>query len=1269
MKKILFLFLLNAVTFHLFAQKKVIFPYFESIDCISFVVDSIYLSKDCTKVFCTYTNEKNDWANISSEMYLEDCNTHCRYSIQGSQGLPLAPERRELTNGEIVKTVLLFPNIPENTTNIDIIEHEDNKSFNIHCIDLTKDNKRLSANEHIFLSDELYSLCFNCYEQGKYEEALAAIINCKKHLIYHPNSKSYNTYCENLLGSILYKAGAESEAKAHSEYYYLPPIDRRLTHISDSLMAEAIKLQDSGDIDGAIKKLTAVLNVQVSEIGGNNYWTANTLSHIASLYDYVDSIIPAYNYNNKALEIRKNILHANHIDIISSLICLAKEKYLLGDSLHGKSLINEVMQLTTKDSDVTEVVELIQRSAFDIYNHKKIKESITLYNKTISLLDLIDETSYSKLLKSKTYAQLCLCYASLELYNKSINWGEMALKLRNELMSKDNYYLNLNKFNLGFAYLNAGYNREACTLFSEILDVAHTSKDENILNLKDKIENQLLTNISFLKDFLEIMENTLGEYSITYIYYLSTMPAKLYNSGRITESIFYQKKILEIQKKQFGVNDSQYIVSLANYMYLVYIIGNKKEAYELSLELEKLLECNEISNIERKTACYNNLAIVLGDMEPTKALSYLEKTFFIYRENNSIDFYLLSLMSNLSLGYLHNNDIYRADSINAEAFKLAESHNLTENIHYAFLVRDKAIINKSNGIECLKTYSKAANLFRKFGDYNDELYAIYEIIQGYYQVLMEKYTDLHKNQLRHYENGDTDFTPNYSSLSELDSIISYYNRYNETVDLIVTYDFPKLSIDQQRAYRDRVCNFYDIFGPGIAVQFGLEQGAYEAELFELKNKRIFEACYNGMLLNKSLLLYSETKTNSKTNDCTINWKLLKSKLNERDIAIEFFDFHYVYDTLCFAFVTKKNSDYPEMVSLCPIKNLMTAINDKDYTCIYDLVWNKLEKWLKDVDNIYVSASGIFNKFAFEYAIMPNGEVFSDYFNLHRLSSMKLINNQITMGNIKSALLFGNLDYDFELPVAQDRYGGEIRTPLREGLLRRSGFDPLPNTELEIKEIKNVLEHNNISVTCFEKEYGTESNFKRLELGSYDIIHLATHGMYVTTEDANTIKEQKNLQFIEADQDGELKDYRHDPLSRSFLVMTGGNKLPKRKELDNEPDDGILTGSEISNLNLSNAKLVVLSACDSGLGDISNEGVLGLQFAIKKAGANAIMMSLDKVDDKATRILMVEFYRNLMNGKTKRQSLQDAQHYLRKVDNRKYDDPKYWASFIMLDGLN
>ena len=115
---------------------------------------------------------------------------------------------------------------------------------------------------------------------------------------------------------------------------------------------------------------------------------------------------------------------------------------------------------------------------------------------------------------------------------------------------------------------------------------------------------------------------------------------------------------------------------------------------------------------------------------------------------------------------------------------------------------------------------------------------------------------------------------------------------------------------------------------------------------------------------------------------------------------------------------------------------------------------------------------------------------------------------------------------------------------------------------------------------------------------------------------------------------------------------------------------MVTALDISIMNFKELDLVCLSACESALGTLSDDdGILGLQRGFKKAGANTILMSLDKVDDEATKILMVEFYKNLMNGKTKHQSLKDAQKHLRHVDNGKYDKPEYWASFIMLDGLN
>ena len=96
--------------------------------------------------------------------------------------------------------------------------------------------------------------------------------------------------------------------------------------------------------------------------------------------------------------------------------------------------------------------------------------------------------------------------------------------------------------------------------------------------------------------------------------------------------------------------------------------------------------------------------------------------------------------------------------------------------------------------------------------------------------------------------------------------------------------------------------------------------------------------------------------------------------------------------------------------------------------------------------------------------------------------------------------------------------------------------------------------------------------------------------------------------------------------------------------------------------------MVLSACETALGDVSGEGVFGLQRGFKKAGAQTLLMSLWKVDDTATQLLMTEFYRNLLSGQKKYESFLNAQRFLRQYDGGRYDKPEYWAAFVLLDGI-
>ena len=223
-------------------------------------------------------------------------------------------------------------------------------------------------------------------------------------------------------------------------------------------------------------------------------------------------------------------------------------------------------------------------------------------------------------------------------------------------------------------------------------------------------------------------------------------------------------------------------------------------------------------------------------------------------------------------------------------------------------------------------------------------------------------------------------------------------------------------------------------------------------------------------------------------------------------------------------------------------------------------------------------------------------------------------------------------------------------------LRGNKWISLDNTIKEIDFISDELSRNQIKTALFTGTNANEESIKALSGKKTNLLHLATHGFFLPIEEARKVD---YFQMIDRD-DNPTPDMS---MRRSGLIMAGGNRAWSGDTIPEEVDDGILTAQEISVLDFREMELVVLSACETGLGDINtSEGVFGLQRAFKKAGAKTLIMSLWKVNDEVTKSLMNKFYQSLLSGKTKHEAFLEAQQFIRS----RHPEPQNWAAFIMLD---
>lgn len=395
------------------------------------------------------------------------------------------------------------------------------------------------------------------------------------------------------------------------------------------------------------------------------------------------------------------------------------------------------------------------------------------------------------------------------------------------------------------------------------------------------------------------------------------------------------------------------------------------------------------------------------------------------------------------------------------------------------------------------------------------------------------------------------------------------------------------------------------------------------------------------------------------NQFTTNYNDYISNLKDSDIFIDFIGNSCfkdgiqsnIPDTKIFALVIT-NKGIQSILPLSYESDIRFKASQKGYVSnVEQFIWQPLTGVINNKTRVFFSPSGILYNIPIEHLA-------SSYFNkanldFIRVSSIRELSSSRSYSG--TAEIFGNMDYGgISDVVIYDIKGSSISDALYYG------FSNLKYSQTECDNINAVISSSKKYSLLHPLHTGagaTENTFKGLSGQNFNLLHISSHALYIPKDD-----------------NGGLFSSYFPSMNRSFICFTGANEAV-RKLPYTFGDDGILTAQELSNLYFPNLDFVSISSCQSGIGDVSRDGVFGLQRGFKKAGAKTMLVSLWPVNDFATTLLMSEFYRLwLSENYDMHSALRQAQQYVKTYSNDAIDEnidfsnPYFWSGFVLIDAI-
>lgn len=978
------------------------------------------------------------------------------------------------------------------------------------------------------------------------------------------------------------------------------------------------------------------------------------------IFTYSDEPInDAYTYSiNLANAYGKLGMYEDVLRVYDDIINLSK---MIGDDSAIRSSIIDVIygkaqiyQMTGQDLNaldcLNEGISLIDSHKEDDYYALNKARFLSLeglltndFNEALPKYDtalLLVQTDIDNLMHS--YSLTDTDVFSLNLYDEQNDMDRINAIVLLKTMKNVYGEILLNK---GMMIYNHGKTQDALPVFIEYASLVEKIKTQYSVEYVTALNNIALCQmyignysyaINTLNKALNIIENHFGKNNPEYASIMLNFSLYYNVLGDYDKVIEYSKESARIGK-DYGSSDV-YINSIANIGTGYFLKHSYPEAETYLTEACKLME-----SLDRPTPnlglIYQNLAMMYYEMDQD------DKGDFYYEKAKAL---ILQVYGKPSIEYAQ-----LAGAMGWELYVKNNSKAYDEMLDAATTMISLGYTYHPTYIRALSQYGAMSVIFNK------------PLASDYPKIALEALKEYYKVNIAYYTSSDRMF---FVDLVSFIKDIDYSTRYDSQNDVYL-YDLclfgKSLMLITFNKFRQAV---YSTNNTEIIQQYE-EIQTLKTKIDNLNfNQTVADKTnelFNQMTSLERALILKLTESGVYNADIDISYSDIVKRLKKNEIAVEFVDYYNKKDdkTYYIALLAKSSWDKPMYIPLCQDSDLNKCIGNPNmmYSSdeLYQLLWKPLLQYIKKGDVVYFSPSGKLHTISIEALHTPDGSYLKDNYNLIRLTSTRELCVAKPTKAYKSSVIYGGLNYDVEQnrmkEVAQQYStvsGDNIILSLRGD--DRGNWNYLPGTKDEASQIAAIMLKSKIKYDIFENDLGNEESFKSLSDKDIDIIHLATHGFFIKTDLTDN-----NLFMINL---SKKNDSIIDPMLRSGLILSGGNNAWLGNATSSDIEDGVLTALEISNMNLSNTDLVVLSACETGLGEITNDGVFGLQRAFKMAGVQTLVMSLWKVDDMATSLMMQTFYEQLLSGKSKRDAFNIAQNTVR----NKYPEPYYWAAFIMLD---